>query len=126
MRHKLAIDKGDVEVNLVGTSVCTDSLGALFNTARAPKAGVDEVCRYSGEYFVVPRQGHFFCVPFTSSGGVLLSTGAINQIMDSILTQSLDNSWVSILTTDQRDSWAQVRDALTALLKLFISALELS
>jgi hypothetical protein len=86
-----------------------DSWQWLFNTTREPHLEVDVMKQYPGnDYCVVLRRGHVFKVAL-KNGTEALSYSVIKSQFDEILKSVQDEGfWTSILTNDNRDSWAMV------------------
>ncbi|KAF8866997.1 ketoacyl-synt-domain-containing protein [Acephala macrosclerotiorum] len=115
--------KQDLEASAVSPvyfneiQLCMDSQNWLFNATRVPLPGSDEVVKYTGpeyEYLIVLRLGHFFKVPLTGGNGNV-SIEQLRSSFQSILDLELEDSWVGILTADERDSWALIRNKLVSL-----------
>lgn len=90
--------------------LCMDGQHWLFNTTRNPLPEEDEVVKYTGpeyNYLIVLRFGHFFKVPLTD-GKEGASIEKLRSTFQSILDLELEESWVGILTTDDRNPWATV------------------
>lgn len=108
--------KQDLETNKTSPDylheipLCMDGQHWLFNTTRNPLPQEDEVIRYTGpdyDYLIVLRFGHFFKVPLMD-GIERASIEKLGSTFRSILNLELEESWVGILTTDDRDVWATV------------------
>ena len=106
---KQELDKQTWEPLLyMGVPQCTDSWQYLFNTSRYPRTGGDEIVRYPGnDYIVVFHRGHVYKVELTENG-VNVSFEKIRATFQLIVDTEKTDSWVSILTADERDSWAHV------------------
>ncbi|CZR60866.1 related to polyketide synthase [Phialocephala subalpina] len=97
--------------------LCMDSQDWLFNATRVPLPGSDEVVKYKDpeyDYLIVLRLGHFFKVPLTE-GNRNSSIEQLRASFQSILDLELEDCWVGILTADERDSWATIRNKLVSL-----------
>ena len=81
----------------------------FFNSTREPRIGRDEVMKYPGnDYLVAFRHGHVFKIPLRNVDGPT-SYGELKDTFRGILdTEKRPDSWVGILTADDRDSWAKV------------------
>jgi acyl carrier protein len=92
------------------TPLCMDAQHWLFNVARIPGVVSDEVIKFTGpqyDYLIVMRRGHIFKVPLTENG-INVSQEKLRATFQSILDMRLEESWVGLLTADERDSWARV------------------
>ncbi len=111
-RHKQAADAGTLEPDLLGVRTCTYFWDRLYNTCRRPQVGMDTVEKHSGDYFVVLRYGRVFKVPMVE-GSEPIAFGTMKSIIETILEEvEGGESWVGILTSDVRDSWAKVRSEI--------------
>ena len=108
-RYKKEIDEGTLEPTyLLGTPVCMAFNKWLFNTARLPGIGKDVTKKGCGDYCVVLRRGRAFVVPL-QEGDQVVSLDAVKDTMNAILDHVQDEgTWAGILTSDDRDSWAEV------------------
>jgi hypothetical protein len=109
-RFKEAVDAGTLEPHwYFHIPSCMDSWQWLFNTTREPQLEVDVMRQYPGnDYCVVLRRGHVFKVAL-KNGTEPVSYATIKSQFDEILKNVQDEGfWTSILTNDNRDSWATV------------------
>lgn len=109
-RFKEAVDAGTLEPHwYFHIPSCMDSWQWLFNTTREPQLEVDRMKKYPGnDYCVVLRRGHVFKVAL-KNGSEAVSYSTIKANFDMILESVQDEGfWTSILTNDNRDSWATV------------------
>ena len=85
------------------------SLDWLFNTAREPKIGTDEMRKFPGlDYIEVLRRGCFFRVALQKDQHPV-SFADLESLFHQILNGTCENGpAVAALTADDRDSWAQV------------------
>ncbi|KAK3908474.1 Carnitine O-palmitoyltransferase 2, mitochondrial [Frankliniella fusca] len=87
----------------------------LFNATRIPKKGKDLIYRNpSAKHVLVMRNGHFFTFNVIDSNGHIMEPEYISSCIKHILDdQSAENQYpVGVLTTENRDVWAQARDHL--------------
>jgi hypothetical protein len=82
----------------------------LFSSNRTPALGCDGYDRFpDSDYIVIMRRGHAYKVPLKRHGGQAITYEKLKNIFAVILQQTLDETnWASILTTANRDEWAQV------------------
>ncbi|AEO60777.1 hypothetical protein MYCTH_2112801 [Thermothelomyces thermophilus ATCC 42464] len=118
-RFKKSVDDGTVEFpSIMDTPVCRDPLRWLFNTYRRPGVGMDEMRKGAGDYCVVFRRGRLF-VPLQEKkeerGTTPASLDALRAAMEAILDHVQDEgTWAGILTSNNQDSWARIRNELLA------------
>ncbi|KAJ5368689.1 Highly reducing polyketide synthase sdnO [Penicillium cataractarum] len=116
-RFKEAVDAGTLEPHwYFHIPSCMDSWQWLFNTTREPQLEVDRMRKYPGnDYCVVLRRGHVFKVAL-KNGSEAVSYSSIKAHFDMILESVQDEGfWTSILTNDNRDSWATLRQKLISM-----------
>jgi acyl carrier protein len=108
-KHKL--EAGALETTVIGgRPQCMYQHGWLFNSFREPIVGVDRMRKMPSEdYIAVLRRGHMFRVDLVDAQGGAISFAKLQATFQVILDKVPDgHSWVSILTADDRNSWAQV------------------
>ncbi|KAM0421170.1 hypothetical protein ACHAPT_011062 [Fusarium lateritium] len=95
------------------TANCTDLWQYIFNTARLPGVPLDRMAKFPGnDYMAVLHRGHIFKVPL-KDGDENVSAEALTRTFGSILNRpDTDENWTSILSADDRTSWAENRQAL--------------
>ena len=93
----------------LGAANCTDLWQYIFNTARLPGVPLDRMAKFPGnDYLAVLHRGHIFKVTL-KEGDENVSLEALTRIFQSILDrEDADESWTSILSADDRTSWAEV------------------
>jgi acyl transferase domain-containing protein/NADPH:quinone reductase-like Zn-dependent oxidoreductase/NAD(P)-dependent dehydrogenase (short-subunit alcohol dehydrogenase family) len=103
------LEAGQIEHEIVnGRKLETAHYQWLFNCTREPHKGEDVVRKHRGnDHFVVFRQGHVFDIDLTLSHPEL--EALFQRIIDST---TLPDSWVGVLTSDNRDAWAENRKLL--------------
>ena len=108
---KKGLDAGQISpVHLNEMPLCMESQNWLFNTTRVPRPGFDEVQKFSGaeyDYLIALRLGHFFKLSLTE-GDKSVSHEELRSTFQHILDLELEDSWVGLLTAEERDSWATV------------------
>ncbi|KAK5653765.1 hypothetical protein OQA88_7922 [Cercophora sp. LCS_1] len=118
---KHAMDAGEVEpLELAGKPECTSRWGWLFNSTRVPQLKCDKMVSYSSSvvrnHVAVLRKGRIFKVMLQDVEGKDASLHQLETIFGAIAEQVQgDELWSGILTTDNRDSWAEIRETLSAL-----------
>ncbi|CZR61454.1 related to polyketide synthase [Phialocephala subalpina] len=113
-RCKLELDADLWEpMTYMGTSNCTDLWDWLFNTVRIPSEPADFMQKHPGnDYIAVLHCGQVFQVTL-KTGDEVTSFAALNRAFESILSrEDQEESWLSILTADNRDAWAKNREIL--------------
>ncbi|KAF7552333.1 hypothetical protein G7Z17_g4400 [Cylindrodendrum hubeiense] len=95
---------------------CTDLWQHIFNTARLPGVPFDRMAKFPGnDYMAVLHRGHIFKVMLTD-GDENVSVEALTKTFNSLLIREVtEDSWTSILSSDDRTSWAESREALMEL-----------
>ncbi|KAG0645551.1 Highly reducing polyketide synthase [Hyphodiscus hymeniophilus] len=111
-RYKQAAEMSQLEPSL-GTPSCMYMQQWLFNSPREPQLGRDRMQQFPGnDYLVVLRRGHVFKVMLIEEGK-RISYKKLKATFEAILLDPLvEESWVGILATDQRDAWAKTRAAI--------------
>lgn len=96
----------------LGTANCTDLWQYIFNSVRLPGVPLDSMVKFPGnDYLAVLHRGHIFQVMLKKDGEVEnVSVEALTSIFQSILDREVGTgeSWTSILSADDRTSWAEV------------------
>ncbi|KAJ5833041.1 Highly reducing polyketide synthase sdnO [Penicillium riverlandense] len=116
-RFKEAVEAGSLEPHwYFHIPSCTSSWDWLFNTIREPHLDIDQMKKYPGnDYCVVLRRGHVFSVPL-KAGNEVVPYARIKATFDGILEKVQDEGvWTGILTNDNRDSWATIRERLISM-----------
>ena len=96
-----------------GVPTCMDTWQWLFNATREPGKGIDKMMKFPGnDYCVVLRRGRMFKV-ILKDGKTSVSYSMLKNHFEAIIGAVDESSWTGILTSDERDSWAEVgRDFL--------------
>lgn len=95
--------------------LCMNTQRWLFNASRKPGVGVDEMCKYPGnDYLIVLRRGHVFKIMLTEAeSGAFVPYMSLKLTFQAILDRSECRiPSVATLTADTRDSWAELRHAV--------------
>ena len=117
LSFKRAMKAGIVEpLRLAGKPECTWRWDWLFNSVRVPHVGCDKMMRYdlddqgACDHIAVLRRGHIFKVMLQDeNNGKDVPFEELKATFEAIVAQVEDDGvWPGILTTDERDSWAQV------------------
>ncbi len=114
---KQRLDAGKLDQGyLNGEPICMESLTWLFNTAREPGIGIDKVCRYPGNnYLVALRHGHVFKIILEEDGGVT-SHSTLKRKFEAVLEYSMEKMQsLATLTADDRNSWAKLQESIDLL-----------
>ncbi|KFH44962.1 Nonribosomal peptide synthetase-like protein [Hapsidospora chrysogenum ATCC 11550] len=115
LKFKRILEAGKMEPTVIGgRPQCTYMHNWLFNTYREPVVGVDRMQKMPPkEYIAVLRKGHMFRVDPVGDDGAILPFAKLEAAFQAIIDKDIDNdAWESILTADDRNSWA--RSALEA------------
>jgi hypothetical protein len=103
------LETGELEPDYLNEQpLCMRGHEWLFKTCREPRIGVDVMNRHPGnDYLAVLYRGHAFKVMLKEEEDVV-SYSKLKATFEAIVNGVTDDSWFSILTTDERDSWARV------------------
>lgn len=111
---------GQLPAETVGkkkTPLCSTAFKYMFNACRIPKRIQDTYRIYDPSRFshaVVARKGHFFTVKVCDESGMPVALkdleAALERIVD--LADKSTTLGIGILTSNNRDSWADAREAL--------------
>ncbi|KAJ4177867.1 hypothetical protein NW767_015005 [Fusarium falciforme] len=93
-----------------GRPQCTYMHSWLFNTYREPVDGVDRMHKMpANEYIAVLRKGHMFRVDPMDANGEFNPFVKLEAAFQAIINKDVGtDTWESILTADDRNSWARV------------------
>lgn len=110
---------------IAGRPICTWAWRNLFNSVREPRHETDGLVRYThgADHIVALRKGRVFKIGILGDDGVTpVSFERLRDTFDAIVSHvpDLDDVqeaeaeavWTGMLTTDNRDSWANVRRKL--------------
>ncbi|EJC98006.1 acyltransferase ChoActase/COT/CPT [Fomitiporia mediterranea MF3/22] len=101
-----------------GIPLCMDSYRWLFNACRYPSKPSDTAYKYPpghNNYIVFIRRGRFFEVALEQDGRELTVAELeqqIKSIIASCMSYKPDNYPVGVLTSENRDTWAEAREHL--------------
>ncbi|KPM37670.1 Lovastatin diketide synthase LovF [Neonectria ditissima] len=95
---------------------CTDLWQHIFNTARLPGVPFDRMAKFPGnDYMAVLHRGHIFKVVL-KDGEYNVPVETLTKTFNALLArEDTDESWASILSTDNRTSWSESRETLIEL-----------
>jgi hypothetical protein len=106
-------------LEIAGRPECTWGWEWLFNSTRIPQASCDKVLSYAPspdtpdfeDSIAVLRKGRVFKVKLQDGSGKDRPLGQFQADFESILDRVEDKEvHPTLLTTDERDSWAQVSE----------------
>ncbi|RSL48017.1 hypothetical protein CEP54_013131 [Fusarium duplospermum] len=111
LEFKQKLESGRLEPTVIGgRPQCMYHHGWLFNSFREALPGIDEMRKMPSEnYIAVLRRGHLFKVNLIDEQGQHVPFAKLESTFQAILDKVDDDSWVGILTADERDSWAEMR-----------------
>nr|ALQ32842.1 putative polyketide synthase [Fusarium euwallaceae] len=111
LEFKQKLESGKLELTMIGgRPQCMYLHGWLFNSFREALPGIDEMRKMPSEnYIAVLRRGHLFKVNLTDEHGQQIPFAKLESTFQAILDKVNGDSWVGILTADERDSWAEMR-----------------
>ncbi|KIL88674.1 polyketide synthase [Fusarium avenaceum] len=120
---KRAIDAGKVEpMEIAGMPECTWGWSWLFNSTRIPQPDCDKVVSYASrlnvpkarDHVAVLRKGHVFKVMLQDEEGEDVSFQQLRATFEAIVAHVKGEDELStLLTTDERESWAKIRETLS-------------
>jgi hypothetical protein len=117
---------GTVSADMVGpdTPGCMDEYSRLFSTTRIPRRGTDELRSFpESSHIVIFRDTQIYSLEVMDSAGRLVPEHALRAVIEALLlldpkatapASGLAPSDLAILTTMERDDWADVREGLEA------------
>lgn len=103
-----------------GTPLCMETYKWLFHSSRHPVKPVDTVMKsdpLTNNHIVVIRKNRFFVVPLADASGRDLSAAELEAQFNAIIKTAGSESRpmpIGALTSDNRDVWAEAREALIA------------
>ncbi|TIB38486.1 hypothetical protein E3P86_01598 [Wallemia ichthyophaga] len=114
--RKLLYD-GQIEPDAIGrdnSPICMNSYRFLFDACRIPAKPADYVSvqRQGIGHVAVVYRGNWWSIPSTTGDGTPLSISELEQNIEYILDQQAEEGYVGLLTTRNRDKWADDRSAL--------------
>ena len=126
LRFKLLIDDETLGVDTDRNGpLCMVQFKKLFSTTRIPEKNVDRLrCPISPKdptsaaerHIVVLYNGHLFSLDVLAPSGASVAIGEIESALEHILAVGAekvsDDQTVAVLTTMNRDDWAEAREAL--------------
>ncbi|GKU05699.1 beta-ketoacyl synthase protein [Fusarium langsethiae] len=121
LSFKHAIYAGEVEpFEIAGKPECTWGWGWLFNSTRVPQPDCDKVESYTSsiirDHVAVLRKGRVFKVMLQDEDNKDVSLHQLEEIFQAIVAQVEGRDVLStLLTTDDRESWAKIRGTLLEL-----------
>jgi hypothetical protein len=116
-KFKQAVESDSLEPHFYfGVPSCMDTWQWIFNANREPGKGIDKMKKFPGnDYCVVLRRGHVFKV-MLKEGDENVSYSKLKSHIQAIIDNVVDGgSWAGILTSDERDSWADVSSDFVSL-----------
>ncbi|KAF5548075.1 polyketide synthase [Fusarium phyllophilum] len=122
---KRAVDAGKVKpLEIAGKPECTWGWGWMFNSTRVPKSKCDRVVSCASSlgassginHVAVLRKGRVFKVNLLDETGNDVSLDHLQATFEAILAHVQGEDMLStLLTTDERESWAKIRENLLEL-----------
>lgn len=116
LKFKSLIDKEELEVDSQdGKPICMDQYRKMFSATRIPKRERDELkITLNKKYIVVLYKGNIFTVDVLEDSGETRSFPEIEEDFKHIISKSegSDDEEIGILTTMNRDKWADARESL--------------
>lgn len=111
---------GQLPAETVGkkkTALCSTPFKYMFNACRIPKRIQDTYRIYDPSCFshaVVARKGHFFTVKLCDESGMPVALEDLQTALERVIELADESPalGIGILTSNDRDSWADARDVL--------------
>ncbi|KAJ2001141.1 Carnitine O-acetyltransferase mitochondrial [Coemansia thaxteri] len=106
-----SVADGSLAPEMAGQApLCSHSYNFMFNATRIPTRPSDVEATYDlaqNEHIVVARNNHFYALPLVHAGQ-LLSAAEIERQLDRIVDEADSSAAVpvGVLTSDNRDTWA--------------------
>ncbi|KAH7884917.1 acyltransferase ChoActase/COT/CPT [Phlebopus sp. FC_14] len=102
-----------------GVPLCMDSYKWLFHASRYPQKPIDTAKKFDAKihnHIVFVRKNKFYEVPLVSRSGKELSVAELEIQIERVKKLAGDEEGVPVgaLTSDNRDNWADAREALLA------------
>jgi len=117
LEFKNQVDQGSLEPEYMKKlPMAMSSYEWMFNACRIPAKGADYPIKYphaENQHIVAVRKNMFFKVP-THYNGQMLSTKELERQFQRVYQMADKSPAVGILTTENRDNWAEARDRLLA------------
>lgn len=121
LSYRRAMNAGEIEpLEIAGRPECTWGWKWLFNSTRIPQLKCDKIVSHAEflnnknvrDHVAVLRKGVVFKVMVQDMEGEDVSFEQLQATFEAILAREVDNTVYSgLLTTDERDSWAKVRNS---------------
>ncbi|XP_032237594.2 carnitine O-palmitoyltransferase 2, mitochondrial [Nematostella vectensis] len=92
--------------------------GRLFCSTRIPHPGKDKLATHEGaRHMLIMHKGKFFVFDTLTTDGNIVSTSTIYENLKQILNDPEQSPEfpIGLLTTDERETWARLRQAITAI-----------
>ena len=109
------VDQGTLEPEYMKKlPMAMSSYEWMFNACRIPAKPADHPAKYSWKehpYILVIRKNQFFKLPHETNGSTL-NTTELEEQFRRIYTMAERSPAVGILTTEDRDTWTEMRDRL--------------
>ncbi|KAM8715751.1 hypothetical protein ACLKA7_002747 [Drosophila subpalustris] len=109
------VDAGQIPIVKMGKNELDNSqFGKVFGTCRLPIRGTDRIVyNPCSNYIVVIYKNHFYKLCLYDKDGCLLSAKSLAKQLDEIMAAESDYGVpYGILTTDNRDNWAEAYEQL--------------
>jgi len=109
LEFKQKFESGQMEpAYLNEVPLCMRGHDWFFNSCREPRQDVDTTNKFpSNNELVVMYRGHLFKLQL-SQNGKNVAYSQLQATFQAILDSVKDDSWLSILTTQERNTWAEV------------------
>ncbi|KAL7941128.1 putative polyketide synthase [Trichoderma barbatum] len=113
--YKSALDDGTIKQDYYNDQALDmATVYWLFSSNRTPAIGCDGYDRFpESDYIVVMKRGHVYKIPMRDLNGQVVAYNKLVSIFQAISQHTPEGTnWTSLLTTANRDEWAQARDEI--------------
>lgn len=109
-KFKLEFESGNMEpVEFRGNHLCMRGHEWLFHASREPRHGSDETLKFPpNNTIIVLHRGNVFKVDMMKNGGELPTHAQLRATFQAILDTPKEFSVITMVTTLERDEWADV------------------
>lgn len=112
LKFKQMLEAGQIQSEILNEQpTCMELFQWIFNAHRKPCVRVDVMEKFPGNDFLIAlKNGRVFKIMLTD-GRDSVSFEDLQDIFEAILSQADDEVlWTGILTADERNSWAKIRE----------------
>ncbi|TIC65021.1 acyltransferase ChoActase/COT/CPT [Wallemia mellicola] len=113
LQFRKTLFDGQLDPDFIGkdkSPLCMNSYRFMFDACRIPCKPADyvNVNRQKIGHVAVVHKGNWWSIPATTADGTPLSVSELEQKIDYIINQPVKEGFVGVLTTRNRDKWADI------------------